>query len=93
VSDAAANADNPLTAALLLLTMIAMAVCRFWCPFVANVSYTDQRAPAANDFVGLNYYSHYYVVSAVCSSFPVQNAITPHYKFTHWKEVLLCRIT
>ncbi|KAG5189489.1 glycoside hydrolase superfamily [Tribonema minus] len=29
--------------------------------FAASVSYTDSRAPAANDFIGLNYYNHYYV--------------------------------
>ncbi|KAG5189490.1 glycoside hydrolase superfamily [Tribonema minus] len=34
---------------------------RFWVPFAACVSYMDSRAPAANDFIGLNYYSHYYV--------------------------------
>ncbi|CAN0094528.1 unnamed protein product [Ectocarpus sp. 6 AP-2014] len=33
---------------------------RWWVPFCASVRFTDGRAPKANDFVGLNYYSHYY---------------------------------
>ncbi|CAN0057143.1 unnamed protein product, partial [Ectocarpus sp. 13 AM-2016] len=33
---------------------------RWWVPFCASVRFTDERAPKANDFVGLNYYSHYY---------------------------------
>ncbi|CAN0040737.1 unnamed protein product, partial [Ectocarpus sp. 4 AP-2014] len=33
---------------------------RWWVPFCASVRFTDGRAPTANDFVGLNYYSHYY---------------------------------
>ncbi|CAM9543351.1 unnamed protein product [Chrysoparadoxa australica] len=33
----------------------------FWVPFAGRVYYRDKRAPSANDFVGLNYYSHYHV--------------------------------
>lgn len=29
---------------------------QWWVPFVSSVRYTDERAPKANDFVGLNYY-------------------------------------
>eukprot|EP00612_Vaucheria_litorea_P002182 CAMPEP_0171455450 /NCGR_PEP_ID=MMETSP0945-20130129/2341_1 /TAXON_ID=109269 /ORGANISM="Vaucheria litorea, Strain CCMP2940" /LENGTH=498 /DNA_ID=CAMNT_0011980695 /DNA_START=92 /DNA_END=1588 /DNA_ORIENTATION=- len=33
----------------------------FWVPFAAYVSMEDKRAKSSNDFIGLNYYSHYYV--------------------------------
>ena len=33
----------------------------YWVPFVASVYYVDKSAPETSDFLGLNYYSHYYV--------------------------------
>merc|ERR1712080_20162 len=32
-----------------------------WIPFLASVRYTDKSAPGTNDFLGLNYYSHWTV--------------------------------
>ena len=32
---------------------------RFWLPFIANVVYEDDGATRSNDFIGLNYYSHF----------------------------------
>jgi beta-glucosidase len=31
----------------------------YWVPFASSVSHFDERAPSANDFVGLNYYSKF----------------------------------
>lgn len=33
---------------------------RYWVPFKSHVTLSDRTAPGANDFVGLNYYSHFY---------------------------------
>ena len=33
----------------------------YWHPFTANINYVDKSASNCNDFIGLNYYSHFYI--------------------------------
>jgi beta-glucosidase len=40
-------------------------------PFAVNNRFVNEQAKGANDFFGLNYYSHYYAVSPIVSNKPI----------------------